>query len=287
VTARRFALGTATGAMIVVLAGLNLVQYFTRPSTSVVHIDPETPEQLSDRQVVDRYHGLFYNSQSTWPSSKWVGVLTYQNPNDVWIHQDDISEVKPDFVVEAGTAAGGSAILWAMLLEQVNPKAKVITIDIVDQLEFVKSVIESGTFPGASDPKVAAELVKGVEDGLRLPIWKERVEFIKGSSTDPDIVARVTNRVRRRKTIVILDSDHRKDHVLMELKAYSPLVEAGSYLIVQDTNVNGHPVVKDFGPGPMEALEEFLATNTQFESDLTRERLLFTMHPKGYLKRMR
>jgi cephalosporin hydroxylase len=281
------ALVTAIGAVILVLAGLNFFQYFTRPSSAVVHSDLEQPRQMTNQQVIDRFHELFYNSPKTWPSSKWVGVLTYQNPNDVWIHQDIISEVKPDFIIEAGTAAGGSAILWAMLLEQVNPKAKVITLDIVDQLEFIKSVIQSGNIPGASDPKFAAELIKGVENGLKLPIWKERVEFIKGSSTDPNIVAKVAKRVNGHKAVVILDSDHSKNHVLNELNAYAPLVNVGSYLIVQDTNLNGHPVKKDFGPGPMEAIEEFLATNKQFESDLSRERLLFTMHPKGYLKRIK
>jgi cephalosporin hydroxylase len=87
--------------------------------------------------------------------------------------------------------------------------------------------------------------------------------------------------------LVILDSDHSKQHVLNELAAYAPLVTLGSYLIVQDTHVNGHPVEPMFGPGPMEALTEFLATNPDFVSDRGRERLMFTMHPNGYLRRIR
>ena len=87
--------------------------------------------------------------------------------------------------------------------------------------------------------------------------------------------------------MVILDSDHRKPHVLAELRAYAPLVTVGSYLIVQDTDVNGHPVLAGFGPGPMEALVEFLQTDDRFRSDPAQERLLFTMHPKGYLERVK
>jgi cephalosporin hydroxylase len=87
--------------------------------------------------------------------------------------------------------------------------------------------------------------------------------------------------------MVILDSDHSKDHVLAEMKAYAPMVSKDSYLIVQDSNVNGHPVLANFGPGPMEAITEFLATNDQFRPDTDAERLLFTMHPKGYLKRVK
>ena len=74
--------------------------------------------------------------------------------------------------------------------------------------------------------------------------------------------------------------------MLNELAAYAPMVSVGSYLIVQDTNVNGHPVENSFGPGPMEAIAEFLAINSNFVSDKGCERLLFTMHPKGYLKRI-
>jgi cephalosporin hydroxylase len=99
-------------------------------------------------------------------------------------------------------------------------------------------------------------------------------------------VAEVTRRVGGKRTIVILDSDHRRDHVLAELRAYSPLVGVGSYLIVQDTDVNGHPVMESFGPGPMEAVEAFLRGNAAFRSDRSRERLLFTLAPKGYLKRV-
>ena len=88
--------------------------------------------------------------------------------------------------------------------------------------------------------------------------------------------------------LVILDSDHTKNHVLGELRLYAPLVSRGSYLIVEDTNVNGHPVLKDFGPGPAEAVEEFLAEQSDFFVDRAREKYFLTFNPKGYLfKRLR
>ena len=85
--------------------------------------------------------------------------------------------------------------------------------------------------------------------------------------------------------MVILDSDHSRDHVFAELQAYASLVGPGDYLIVEDTNVNGHPVHPDFGPGPTEAVDDFLAENDSFFIDESREKYFMTFNPRGYLRR--
>jgi cephalosporin hydroxylase len=66
---------------------------------------------------------------------------------------------------------------------------------------------------------------------------------------------------------------------------YAPLVSTGSYIIVEDSNVNGHPVVPSFGPGPMEAIEEFLTESDEFEVDRRREKFLLTFNPRGFLRK--
>jgi len=210
-------------------------------------------------EIVDAFHMLSYNKAETWQTNRWLGVMTQQNPNDVWITQEIISEQRPDYVVETGTYHGGSAVIWAMILDQIHQEGRVITIDVKDMV-------------GAS---------------TRPPIARSKIDYLIGSSTAPEIVSEVARRTKGKRVLVILDSDHSREHVLAELAAYAPMVNVGSYLIVQDTNVNGHPVLPSLGPGPMEAVQEFLATHDEFVSDRRRERLLFTYHPRGYLKRVR
>lgn len=218
----------------------------------------ERSRAAGERDVVDNFHRLWYGNQNTWKENKWLGVPTRQNPMDIWITQEIIVETKPDFIVETGTFYGGSAMVWATILQQVNPKGRVITVDIEDFTGEVK----------------------------KLPLWKEKVDFFLGSSVAPDVVGAIRKRVEGKKVLIIFDSDHHKDHVLKELFAYSPFVQVGGYVIVQDTNSNGHPVTPGWGPGPMEAVEEFLAVDKHFEPDLARERLLFTFCPRGFLKRV-
>ena len=90
-----------------------------------------------------------------------------------------------------------------------------------------------------------------------------------------------------KKVIVVLDSVHTRSHVAEELKCYADLVNSGSYLVVEDTNIDGVPVMPEAGPGPMAAVREFLASpqGKAFEQDVTREALVLTFNPGGWLKR--
>ncbi len=87
--------------------------------------------------------------------------------------------------------------------------------------------------------------------------------------------------------LVDLDSDHRKPYVSKELHLYSPLVTPGSYPIVEDTHFNGHPILPKFGPGPGEAVAEFLPTHPEFQPGASREKFGMTFNPGGYLRRAR
>jgi cephalosporin hydroxylase len=175
----------------------------------------------------------------TWADTYWLGVPVLKCPLDLWIYQEIIFEVKPDVIIECGTFRGGSALFLAHMCDLVN-NGRIISIDIEYREDRPKH---------------------------------ERITYLIGSSTSEEIVRKVKSLIRDRdKVMVILDSDHHKEHVLKELKIYSKFVTKGSYLIVEDTNINGHPVVPDFGPGPLEAVEEFLKENKNFVADRTKEK---------------
>jgi cephalosporin hydroxylase len=216
-------------------------------------------EARREAKLLNAFHEIFYAKKGqTWLANHWLGIQTSQNPNDAWITQEILVEQKPDFMVEAGTKNGGSALIWAMILREVNPDSRVITIDIVDKTAKARE----------------------------LPLFKERVDFLLGSSTDPKIVDEVRRRVAGKSVLVLLDSDHSRRHVLAEMQAYAPIVTPGSYLIVQDGILSGHPVKDEMAGGPWEAIDEFLAVNREFQPDRERERLMFTYCPRGYLKRI-
>ncbi len=114
-----------------------------------------------------------------------------------------------------------------------------------------------------------------------------RITYLAGrSSTDPGRRrGGASARADGKPVLVILDSDHSQGHVEAELEAYAPLVPVGCYLIVEDSNIGR--IRKDLMPGPLEAIETFLARTDEFVIDRDREKFLITFNPSGYLRRVK
>lgn len=210
-----------------------------------------TSRSLVRNRVVNTFHKLFYDSGAeTWSNTRWLGVPAQKCAFDLWIYQELLHELRPAVIVECGTANGGSALFLASICDLLD-RGSIVTIDIADYPDRPRH---------------------------------DRIAYLSGSSTDPAIFAEVERLIAGREPVlVILDSNHECRHVLDELRLYGPLVSPGSYLIVEDSNINGHPVVPDFGPGPAEALELFLGETDEFTVDRSREKLLLTFNPGGYL----
>jgi cephalosporin hydroxylase len=200
---------------------------------------------------VDKRLDLYLSD--AWTEATWLGAPALKNPLDLWVYQEIMFETRPELVVETGTYRGGSAAFLASMCDLLG-EGEIVSIDIEQVRE---------DYPSHS-----------------------RITYLGGrSSTDADVLAEVCARAEGKRTLVILDSDHSQGHVEAELAVYAQLVSIGGYVIVEDSNIG--QIRKDLLPGPLEAIETFLATTDDFEIDREREKFLITFNPSGYLRRVR
>lgn len=214
----------------------------------------------------------------------WMGRPIIQYPQDMAAMQELIWTVRPDLIVETGIAHGGSLVFSAAMLAQ---------LDLCDAIAAGQTL----------DPRVSRRKVLGIDIDIRphnrtaieAHPMASRIQMIQGSSIAPDIVAQVKAVAQGfERVLVCLDSNHTHDHVLAELEAYAPLTGVGSYCVVFDTVVEDLPVAmfpdRPWGPGdnPKTAVWKYLETHPEFEIDkAVQNKLLITVAPDGYLKRVR
>jgi cephalosporin hydroxylase len=201
----------------------------------------------------------------------WLGRPIIQLPDDMLRIQEAIWQVQPDIILETGIAHGGSLIFYASLMEMIG-KGRVIGLDI-DIRAHNRAAIE------------AHPMVK-------------RITMIEGSSIAPEVVAQVKALIKPGdKVMLILDSNHSRDHVASELAAYADLVTPGSYILSQDgvmQLVAGSPrAPADWATdNPITAVNTFLAAHPEFELshpprpfDETLDTPECSHHPIGWLRR--
>jgi cephalosporin hydroxylase len=176
-------------------------------------------------------------------SFTWMGRPIIQLPEDMVRLQELIWSEKPDVVVETGVAHGGSLIFYASLFEAMG-RGRVIGIDI-EIRQHNRAAIETH------------------------PMMK-RIALIEGSSTAADVLAQTKAQIAPgEKVLVILDSNHTREHVLNELRAYAELVDVGGYLVATDgimQQVTGAPrSAPDWGVNnPQQAARDFVAEDDRF-----------------------
>jgi cephalosporin hydroxylase len=207
------------------------------------------------KDITDRFIDLYYTSLGAY-GVNWKGHELLKNPCDLWIYIELIQKIKPKYIIETGTHFGASALYFSDMVKMLGIDTTIITIDINPKLNF---------------DATAAKIIS-----------------LRGISTSTSIVNEVSRIIKPEDIVlVMLDSDHSKENVLNELNAYSRFVTLNSYLIVEDTIVNGHPTNLAHGPGPFEATQEFLSKNNNFEVDLDCQKFLLTYNNRGFLKRIR
>lgn len=231
-------------------------------------------EQGKNKELIRRADAFIVSaSQAKYTYNfTWFGVPIFQHPEDIIALQEIIFRVKPEVIVDVGTARGGTAIFYASLLKLIGG-GRVISVDI--------------------DIRVHNR------DTIRRHPLARLVDLVEGSSTDPTTVAKVKRLIRGKKPVLIsLDSLHSGTHVAGELALYSKLVTRGSYLVVCDTVLKKLPrstYPKDHATRPWSekdnpgtAVDKFLRKNKRFIVDTDIDhKLLISCAAGGYLKRVR
>jgi cephalosporin hydroxylase len=205
-------------------------------------------EIVEHKDIIDAFHKVFYASRNTHGMTFYEGVPILKSPMDLWVYQEILWDLKPTLLIETGTAYGGSALYFARQFDRLGV-GKVVSIDL--------------------------------EPAQKLP-QHERITYVKGhSSTLPSVLRALDEIVADHpRVMVVLDSDHSKRHVQMEMDAYAEFVTPGQFMVVEDTNINGRPVPIDWrgGPGPGDAVDEWLPQHPEFESAVMAQRYLMTFH---------
>jgi len=192
--------------------------------------------------ISDQWAKVGWNQKYVY-SFSWMGRPIIQLPEDMIRTQEVIYRVKPDVIVETGIAHGGSLIYYASLCKAMD-KGRVIGVDVEIRPHNRKAVEEHEMF--------------------------DRITMIEGSSVDPEIVGQVKALIKPGETVlVILDSNHTKQHVADELESYHDLVTKDSYIVATDGSMKD---LYDVPRGeadwawnhPMAAAEEFEEAHPEF-----------------------
>jgi|688.fasta_scaffold221091_2 cephalosporin hydroxylase len=202
----------------------------------------------------------------------WMGVPIIQFPSDVIVLQELINKIKPKFIIECGIAHGGMLLFYATVLKALEiKKHKVIGIDVK-----IRNVNKKRL--------------------LKNPLIKN-IELIEKSSTENGITNFLEKKYlikKKDKKIIILDSNHTKEHVLNELNLYSKMLAKGDYIVVMDTVVEfidrkfNKDKQFDKGNSPFNAVSIFLKKNKNYKiDDYFENKSFLTSARNGFLKKIR
>ena len=158
-------------------------------------------EKLSNQWMRSAFK---YNYQYNF---NWLGIPIIRLPSDIVVFQEVVYSIKPDLIIETGVAHGGSLILSASLINLLNNNGEVVGVD-VDIRKHNKKRLE------------------------KHPLYK-LITLYEGDSCDKKIIDKISKHVKKRKKIlVVLDSNHTHSHVLNELNLYSKFISKNSYIII-------------------------------------------------------
>lgn len=212
--------------------------------------------KVISKSSAENYHKWYYHN-NVWQTTEFMGVKTMKSVSDMWNYQEIIFNLKPGIIIEFGTNRGGATIFFSQILSKINPNGKVFSVEI--------------------NPSIIDQSVKNYTN----------IELAIDSSISESVRNKIKNLIQEHSgpIFAILDSDHSKEHVLAEMKFLREFMKKGDYMIVEDSNINGHPIFPGWGEGPYEAMEEYSKLFPEdYHRDQDREKKFgFTFATDGFL----
>ena len=246
--------------------------YPTESSSKIIlkNKDEEFEVNLYSKEGIEMLSNLWIKGAAEFKlmyELTWMGRPIIQFGTDMIMLQELIWKIKPEIFIETGIAHGGSLIYTASLFELMGNNGQVIGIDVEIRAHNRVAIEAHSMF--------------------------KRIKMIEGSSISDSTINDLEKLLDNGKTtMVMLDSNHSRDHVLSELRLYSKYVSVGSYIIVQDGSQEwvsdiprGKPEWKQ--DNPLAAIDIFLKENDDFIIDEIYTRLGITQSPNGYLKKIK
>ena len=233
--------------------------------------------------VVEHLHPLFAKADPDPIYEK--GQATYTQDRELW-------EARATQHITLGFNVAASAAAYGRQWQEIPGLVKVH--EDLDRYERILGatrpdvLVETGTWTGKSSAWFAEHGIDVVTVDIadNRSVTHDRVTALLGSSTDPEIVRKVTQLVDGRRCMVVLDSDHTATHVAAEMQAYAPLVSEGCYMVVEDGIARYCPESPDKEFGPLDALEQFLPRPGWEHDDDLLDLHPVSQHPGGWLRRV-
>jgi cephalosporin hydroxylase len=229
---------------------MNTYQRFKNAHLEAGDGRPARPMPVAE-ELRDEFIDAFWRS-GEWHRVSWLGKPVHRPPTDLFAYQELIFRLRPDWIIETRTGAGGRALFLASICDLVD-SGQVVSID---------------NYPLVDPPQ------------------HPRITYLRGDPSSEDVAARVRDVVGEPPNALVIVGGTSGPQVAAAYATYASLVPVGSYLVVEDTILGGNPVWPAFGSRPAAAVQEIIGTG-EFVPDPSLERLALTFNRGGYLRRVR
>jgi cephalosporin hydroxylase len=224
--------------------------HFRNAHASVGGGNPTRPMPVPQDLKTEFIDALWRSGE--WHRTPWLDRWTHRPPTDLLAYQELVCRLQPDWIIETRTGAGGRALFLASICDLVG-SGQVLSID---------------NYPLADPPD------------------HPRITYLRGDPAAEETAARAREDTGDRPGALVILGGGSRLQVLGAFRNYAPLVPVGSYVVVEDTILEGNPVWPDFGAGPASAVNEIVEEG-EFVPDPSLERLALTFNVGGFLRRVR